>query len=156
MFRDDEGTRTSVRFSTKFSFDLSLFFVVHALVRLNDAPFLSLECDAQLLSSFVPPRQMKWPAGVRCHRSRWWTRRRAAASASWKRPTLPTSSSRTWGRVSRPRRRWSVATPWPRSSPPTPKTGWASSRYGFSSLRAFSETQSIEDQPFYYSEWFYV
>lgn len=66
---------------------------------------------------------------IQCHRSRWWTRRRAAALALWKHPTLPTSSSRMWGRVSCPRLPWSVATPWPPTLLPTPKTGWASLRW---------------------------
>lgn len=48
---------------------------------------------------------------IQCHRSRWWTRHRAAASVSWRRLTLPTSSSRMLGRVSCPRHPWSVTTP---------------------------------------------
>ena len=64
-----------------------------------------------------------------CHPSRWWTHRLAAAWASWRRPTLPMSSFRTWGRVSYRKHLWNVATHWPRTLRLTLKTGWAFSRY---------------------------
>lgn len=116
-------------------FSIPLMFVI-----LN----FSVACSFALQTNEVTNR-------IQCHRSRWWTRHRAAASASWKHPTLPTSSSRMWGRVSCPRHPWSVATPWPLTSLPTPKTGWASSRYITHTpqlLQRHRPAWSIKDQTF--------
>lgn len=91
--------------------------------------FDALWYSASLSSAVFPLQTDEVTIRAKCHRSRWWIHRREAASASWRRPTLPMSSFRMLGRVSCPRRLWSVATPWPHISPPTPKTGWASLRY---------------------------
>lgn len=66
---------------------------------------------------------------------------------TWILQTLPTSSSRTWGRVTCPMQHWNVTTHWRSSSNHTQRTGLAYSRWitlsRFTTLSFFKSNQHV-------------